>query len=83
MVKQESCMYVYKSTLKQHTLLDVRNTYKHSITNYVARHATKKKDPGRQFNYVTMTLKYLSITPVVCFASLQNVFSYASVKLHS
>lgn len=43
MVKQESCMYVYKSTLKQHTLLDVRNTYKHSITNYVARHATKKK----------------------------------------
>lgn len=38
-VKQKGCMYVYKSTLKQHTLLCVRNTCKHSIT----RHATKKK----------------------------------------
>lgn len=44
-VRQKGCIYVYKSTLKHHTLLlDACNTYKHSITNYVARHATKNKE---------------------------------------
>lgn len=42
-VKQKKCIHVYKSTLKQHTLLDVHNTYKHFITNDVVRHATKEK----------------------------------------